>query len=119
MKVYNKEDFLRLPQGTIFSQGDKWCFQGLSVKGVTLDSYDFCYTEMIDISSSGSDQWVDRLEDSLKNGTSYEINRHSQRDGLFDPTSVYLVFEIDDLKEIIYWCKQQIKYLNAIKKSLD
>lgn len=100
MKIVNRKDFLQLPKGIIFCKGTKWCFDTLSIKG---DSWgnDFLYVDLCNIDSNCTDQWVSRLEDSLSNGTSYPINNDTQRDGMFDEESVFLIFEEKDLQFMI------------------
>lgn len=100
MKVYNKKDFLKLPEGSVFCKGCKWCFENLSIKGKSFDS-DFLYVDLCNIDAFDTAQWVDRLEDSLKNGTSYQINNDTSRDGLFQEEAIFLVFEKKDLEYLI------------------
>lgn len=100
MKVVNRKDFLKLPGGTIFCKGTKWCFDNLSIKGHSWED-DFLYVDLCNIDSNDTEQWVDRLEDSLNNGTSYPINNNTERDGMFDEEGIFLVFEKEDLKFLI------------------
>ncbi len=97
MRVYNSLEFLKLPVGTFFCKGVKWCFDNLSIKGCTSDSH-FRYVDLCNIDSFDSRQWVDRLEDSLKNGTSFPINKDTSLDSCIDKESVFLVFEEKDLE---------------------
>ena len=100
MKIYNRKDFLNLPDGTIFCKGTKWCFNNLSIKGHSWDD-DFLYVDLCNIDANSTDQWVDRLEDSLNNGTSYSINNNTSRDGMFEEQGIFLVFEKKDLNFLI------------------
>jgi hypothetical protein len=118
MKVYSRQDFLKLPEGTFFSQGNKWCFQGLSIKGHSFEN-DFMYVDLLEIESESSGDWADKLEDSLTNGSSYPSNSSSSREGLYDDSDVFLVLELEDLNFISHFMIQQIKDLNAIKKRLE
>ncbi len=97
MKIYSRKDFLNLPDGTIFCKGTKWCFDNLSIKGHSWDN-DFLYVDLCNIDAHDTGQWVDRLEDSLKNGTSYLINNNAARDGIFDEDAIFLVYEKEDLE---------------------
>ena len=99
MKVYNRQDFLKLPSGTFFAKGHKWIVDGFCIKGDTWTN-DFLYKTLVDIDSHDSNQWADRLEEMLDKGTSYPINESEARDGMFDDEDVLLVFEDDDLKYI-------------------
>lgn len=109
MKIVNRKDFLQLPAGTIFCKGVKWCFDNLSVKGHSWEN-DFLYVDLCNIDATDSGQWVDRLEDSLRNGTSYPINNNAARDGIFDEDAIFLIFEEKDLNFLIDVMKIAIKY---------
>lgn len=100
MKVVNRKDFLKLPDGTIFCKGTKWCFDNISVKGHSWEN-DFLYVDLCNIDANDTGQWVDRLEESLAIGTSYPINNQAARDGMFDEEGIFLVFEKEDLKFLI------------------
>lgn len=108
MRVYNRKGFLQLPDGTIFCKGTRWCFDNLSIKGHSWED-DFLYVDLCNIDANESGQWVDRLEDSLSNGTSYPINNQAARDGLFDEDAIFLVFEEKDLEFLIDVMKISIK----------
>lgn len=108
MKIYNRKDFLKLPDGTIFCKGTKWCFDNLSIKGHSWDN-DFLYVDLCNIDAQDTGQWVDRLEESLKNGASFLINNNAARDGMFDEEGVFLVYEKKDLEFLIDIMKVSIK----------
>lgn len=97
MKVYNKKEFLKLPTGIIFCKGVQWAWDDLSIKGESWDK-DFLYIDLCNIDAHDTNEWCDRLEDSLKNGCSYPINKTTSRDGCFDPDDIFLVFEKEDLQ---------------------
>lgn len=109
MKVVNKKDFLNLPENTIFSKGKVWCFDGLSMKGESF-SNDFFYLDLIDMDmGSGSNEYFERLDDSLINGNSYPINDAESRDGMFLEDEVFLIFENDDILTLIENLKKGLK----------
>ncbi len=99
MKIYKRAEFLKLPEGTIFSQGERWCFYGLQVKGETLGN-DFIERSLIDIRSEGCEDWSEKLEEMLADGTSYPIDDAYGRDGLFEDDALFLVYEKSDLEEL-------------------
>jgi len=101
MRVYNRKDFLKLPNGIIFCKGVKWCFDTMKIKCQSLNHCeydDFVYMDLCNIDSEDTGSWVDKLEDSLLNGTSYPININTEGDGLFEKDSIFLVFEKEDLQ---------------------
>lgn len=112
MRIYNRKDFLNLPGGTIFCKGTKWCFDNISIKGHSWDN-DFLYVDLCNIDANDTGQWVDRLEDSLKNGTSYLINNNTARDGMFEEEGIFLVYEKKDLEFLMDVMKIAIRDVTA------
>lgn len=96
MKIYKKQDFLKLPPGIFFAKGVQWSMDGFCVKGDSLLN-DFFYLDLIQIDASGSDQLFDRYEEMLSKGTSYPIKEYYSRDGIFCDEDIFLVFEKGDL----------------------
>lgn len=97
MKVYHRNDFLLLPAGTLFCKGVEWSFYDLCIKGETWEN-DFLYSNLTLMSSISSNDYFDKLDDSLNNGTSYFINQDFSRDGSFDDSELFLVYERKDLE---------------------
>lgn len=102
MKIYNRKDFLELPEGTFFAKGCQWVIEGFCIKGETWKSEfsDFLYHDLVSIEYHDSIQHFDRLEEMLEKGVSYPINDSISRDGSFNGEDVFLVFERQDLLEI-------------------
>lgn len=100
MKIYNREEFMKLPEGTIFTSGEPYAFLNLLIKGETWE-VDFLESSLLDIDSFSSDENSDRMNEMKKNGTSYEINKSFGREGLFDDKMLYMVFEKKDLEYMI------------------
>ncbi len=113
MKIYNRKDFLNLPLGIIFCKGIKWCFDSLCMKGDSCGN-DFYYVDQCCIDANNGGELVDRLEDSLINGTSYIINHNSARDGLFNEEDIFLVYEKEDLEFLINVLKVSISKIEQM-----
>src|SRR3990167_9963102 len=96
MRIYNRKDFLNLPPQTLFCKGVESCLQNLCIKEESIEN-DFFYTDLCDIDAFDPNDYYKKFEDSLKNGTSYPINRSTSRDGMFEDDAVFLVFEKEDL----------------------
>ena len=102
MKIINRKAFFEMPAGTIYAQGEPWCFGELCVKGETLDSGDdWLYRQLVQIDADNSDKLIDRLDDMLDNGASYPLNTYEMRDGCFDDGMIFMVYEASDLKQMI------------------
>ena len=97
MKVLNRQDFMKMPEGTIFAKGKRWYFEQLSFKAGTM-SDDFVCLDLCNVDNDSFEQLIDRLEEMLSKGTSYPFdNTGFSRDGCFDEDDLFLVFEKDDL----------------------
>lgn len=95
MKLYNREEFLKLPEGTFFAKGEPWCFQALSIKGASFDG-DFWSLDPVGIEADGMHDRVDRFERML-GGESIPMDDAFYRDGLRESNAIFLVFEPEDL----------------------
>lgn len=113
MRIYTRQEFMRLPEGTLFSKGKPIHFSRLMAKGETLFTddiaNDFCCLELLDWESSGTDDWEERFDGMLERRESYPMNDLWGRDGYFDEDDLFLVFEpadLDALSEIIATAKK-------------
>lgn len=97
MRIVDRKTFLKMPAGTAFQKGERWVWSGLAFK--TDDAYenDWRYISIDDIDADSSTEMVDRLEDMKDTGRSYPIGFSSTRDGCFDDSDLFLIYEPDDL----------------------
>jgi hypothetical protein len=112
MKIYNRQDFLKLGI-CLFCKGCQWEFYNLCIKGDTLhdcnyNGIDFCYRSLCDIDANDSAELADFYEEMLKDGVPKELNQAFLRDGSFDDSEVFLVYEAKDLKELMYTIRKVI-----------
>ncbi len=100
MRIINREEFLKMPVGTIYAKGKPLYFSGLTIRGDTVSDVDW---QTIDPAYIGGDSIVDSgaafdaLQDMLKNGASYPMQDAWCRDGMFDDDDIFLIFERPDL----------------------
>ncbi len=115
MKLYSKEEFLKLPSGTLFVFGPADWTEGqiepgylaLNVKYESLRD-DFVFRPLIDIevrSSEERDELNDFILGEMKTcDISSDIPMDlfaTSRDGLFEKDSTYLVLSNEELKAVI------------------
>jgi hypothetical protein len=103
MRIYTRAAFLALPAGTLYCKCRPWVFEELCVKE---DSWpnDFVFVNLQTIDSSSSEESTDRLDRMLEEGVSFPLNNATQRDGCFDETDLFLVYEQADLKALMTHC---------------
>ncbi len=110
MKIYSRTEFMKLPEGIIFSSGVPFAFSDLLIKGETWE-IDFLESSLVGvgIDSFSSEEHADRMDEMQEKGTSYPINSHFGREGLFDDEMIYLVYEKQDLEYLIERFKEALK----------
>lgn len=112
MKIINREDFLKLPEGTLFTKYAPYGFDELEIKGETLkDANDFFYQRIVDaVDANDSNECVDILEISACEGKPFNLDLNCQsRDGLFDDDQQFSVWEKPDITNFIERLQQAIK----------
>ncbi len=103
MKVLNRDDFLKLPEGTIFVKGESWSFDSLSIKGDSIHFHggnDFFYLDPHWVEANGSGEAFNCLDKMIATGCSYPMQSSFGRDALFDYDAIFMVFEHDDLLQL-------------------
>lgn len=100
MKILNREQFLAMPEGTMFCKGTPWAFGSMSIKHETTSYGDFYFRTFEGIEFHDSGQLFDRYQAMLDDGASYPLETSVGRDGLDEADALFLVFETDDLLEL-------------------
>lgn len=120
MKLFNRQDFMKLPEGVIYVEGVQWALGGLYVKGETITfdgkDEDWCCLDLLDIDCDDHIQRIDRYEEMLEKGASYPMNSASGRDGMFNADAVFLVFEESDIETLRYYMDVASKTLSIEHK---
>lgn len=111
MKIYNRTEFMKLPEGTIFTSGHDYCFTDLMIKGETWE-VDFLESSLISIEYENSHYSNSMFDLMGKEGASEPINTSFGREGLFDDTILYMVYEKADLEYIISKCVMAIRAID-------
>lgn len=102
MKIVDRETFLAMPAGTVFSKYAPCYMEDLQIKGESLPD-DFCYQGIADaIEHAGSDGFSDRLREAELLGQAVSMDFNSQcRDGCFDEGQMFAVWERSDVLALI------------------
>jgi hypothetical protein len=103
MKIVSKQEFLKLPPGTIFSDYQPQCLSGFKVKAESsIGISDFIYSDLTgNPQNTGSEDFGDKCE-AMEQGESVPIDvEFYGREGFYDDNMLYAVYERDDLKKII------------------
>lgn len=104
MKILNRKDFLKTPRGTVYSYYEPCVFKELNIKTTDNKDYenDFVYFSLIgefDIEKGKEySEICRRMEDGESVLASFE---ETQREGLFDDDQLFLVYEKEDVTNMI------------------
>jgi hypothetical protein len=103
MKIINREEFLKLPSGVLFSDYYPCVFSGLSIKLESLGAIDFCYKELIgNVKFDEATEMMDMLDDAEENGSSFPLDFDTaQRDGMYQEEGLYAIYEPADIQGLI------------------
>lgn len=105
MKICNREDFMKLPPGTLYCRADSpWAFENsLYVKLKTICQandeapIDWFYRR-IDVNPESSHEMFKAYDEMLEKGVSRDSVFYDSRDGLYEKENVFMVFEKEDLE---------------------
>lgn len=97
MKIINREEFLKMPSGTVYCKGKPWYWEQICVKRESLEN-DWYYLELDQVPANDSGEWVENQERMLETGGEMPIQIIEARDGCFDDKEIFLIYSQDDLK---------------------
>lgn len=114
MKILNKEQFLKMPAGTVYSEYEPCVFTGLLVKG---DTWPCDYIEMSligNIESEDSGDFANKLMDAQKTGDSLPLDFDCYGwNGMFEDSQLYAVYEKEDLEGLIGCLQESLESLDV------
>lgn len=115
MKVVSKEEFLKLPAGTVYQKYDpKFCgfIKPICIKGKSLtQSKDFIYISLLGDfeEANDSEKFIDCVE-AVSRGENKELCFDvTSRDGMFDDNDKYAVWTDNEVQKLISTLQQSLK----------
>ena len=111
MRIVDREDFMAMPEGTLFQHIDKHgTAKGLLVKWKTISNdganFDWYEQDFDTIDAENCWEENERRGEMMMEGKSYPLSSIIGRDGLFDKEQLFLVMEKDDVRLI----KESVDY---------
>lgn len=107
MKIINREEFYKLPSGTLFSEFQPDIFTGLKIKYDTWDAgekpYDYVELDLIgNIKAYSSDQFDLLMDEAVEGKSTLQLDFESAgRNAYFDEDQLYAIYERDDILGLI------------------
>ena len=102
MRIVDRQKFLALPGGALFSKYEPCNFSELMIKGDTLHTDFYCMDLASAIKSNDTVEFVDTLTRAKESGCSIAMDFNCEsRDGLFDQEQLFAVWEPADVVSLI------------------
>ena len=107
MKIVKKEDFLKLPIGTLYSEYEPDMIHGLFIKQESVEGsrghfIDYFFIDLVAcVPSQGADSRIVFLTEKLSTGESFDVIYEGKRDGVFDDDQLYLIYEEKDVRDLL------------------
>jgi len=107
MKILNRDQFLKMPPGTVYSKYEPVFFYDIEIKGDSIyfngGGNDFGCQHIKDAVDAGSSEdFADILLAAEETGGSFKMDFDCQgRDGLFEDDQLFAVWEKEDVEALI------------------
>ena len=108
MRIINRQEFLTLPEGTVFSEYEPCAFTGLFIKigDCLLDDY-FELPLVGNVKCRGSEGFIEILEQARKSGEGFDLDFDGgERNGCFEDEQLYAVYDRQDIQQLIERLKE-------------
>ena len=108
MRIVTKQEFYKLPSGTVYCHYRPIILEGLYIKGETIycdgNPCDYIETELIHtIDVSGSDEFFDKMIEAEKD-SSFSMKMDFEctvRNGFYNEDQMYAIYEKKDIEGLI------------------
>lgn len=109
MKIINKEEFLQLPEGTVFLEFKPYVFGDFKIKGETIGR-DYLEVDLNNVFLDVDDT-VTAIDEALITNSSFDVNFNVyNRNGMFDDEQMYAVYEQNEIEKLIAVLKEGVPY---------
>ncbi len=114
MRIVNRDTFIALPSGTVFSKYEPCCFGAVKIKGASMvfdgGGNDFADQAINDaIECDSSEDFMAKLEDSRQTGKSLAMDFDFQgRDGCYEDDQLFAAWEKKDVVALIERLKETL-----------
>lgn len=114
MRILTRNEFIKMPEGTVFSYYSPCIFSGLFIKDscreYSEDSNDFLMSDIIGaIMNCSSDDYFKKCKEMEEGKSLITDFEFSGREGLFDDSQLFAIYEKDDIKSLIIRLAESIK----------
>lgn len=101
MKIIDRKTFLTLPSGVLYMPFEPCAFGQLAIKESTVGN-DFLVQNLDAVRAIGDKDEIDILHEAMESARSFELDFNCLgRDGMFDDSQLFAIFEPDDVIALI------------------
>lgn len=112
MKIISRQEFLKLPSGTLFCKYIPYIFGEVEIKGESIhvaEGGDFYCKSINDFDFSDPSEFVKKCDEMQTNAASYPIELEIEsRDGLHDKDQLFMIYEKTDILALITKLKKSL-----------
>ena len=103
MKIVNRQEFLKMPEGTVFTKFKPHMFGSLCIKEDSIGDDDFRYTRIHDaVDSDNTVEFLDIMDEAVLRGGKVPMHFNTiERDGLFEEDQLFAVWDDYDTGKLI------------------
>ena len=102
MKIINKDEFLKLPEGTLYCEYEPCFLSSPLIKGENCGHDDYYESEITDIDFDSTGDMFDKYEEMEKEGKSYPLELHCYgRNAMFNDKQLFIIYEKTDVESLI------------------
>ena len=101
MKLYTREEFLRLPAGVVFAKYEPHSFGEWQIKGDTLTYNDFNYQDFVNINTDFYGEHYEACLDFEEKKTANVDFYDWRRDGCYEADMLFAVLESHEVYSLI------------------
>jgi hypothetical protein len=110
MKIITKQEFYKLPAGTLYCDYQPYVFGELKIKGETVVingepiDYRYCNLRGDILEADNTDSFIDILNHAEKTGGEFDLELgeyNAWRDGLYNEEQLYAVYSKEEIKGLI------------------
>ncbi len=101
MKLYTREEFLRLPAGVVFAEYESCSFGAFQIKGDTLTYNDYREQNLVEINDDLYDEYFEACLDFEEKKTANVDFYDWRRNGLYESNQLYAVLEAHEVRGLV------------------
>ncbi|MCL2312718.1 MAG: hypothetical protein FWC41_09595 [Firmicutes bacterium] len=102
MRIIKLDEFIKLPENTLYMKYEPYVFDELCIKYDSTDYDDWYYRSFVEVLADSSEGFWTTMEKAAKNGTEVRLDFDiCSRDAMFEKDQLFCVFSDNDILNMI------------------